>query len=137
MAAYQVIRRNGNNRFQHTATRRWLPVCQHHALSNLRFQHTATRRWLPKVPPVDLPKRDVSTHSHPKVAAILITASGSRLTFQHTATRRWLLFHIQFSPYCQEFQHTATRRWLLLEIQNHYDYKIVSTHSHPKVAALP
>ena len=35
------------------------------------FQHTATRRWLPIASYVSKAKKDVSTHSHPKVAALL------------------------------------------------------------------
>ena len=56
----------------------------------------------------------VSTHSHPKVAAM----------------------SIEQEPEVKKFQHTATRRWLR---QNHYITKLiifVSTHSHPKVAAF-
>ena len=100
------------------------------------FQHTATRRWLP--PPLK-PRSDpksfntqppeggclhhvemthalfsVSTHSHPKVAAFLISNNYNfNFAFQHTATRRWL--------------HGCR---LLRSI-----WQKVSTHSHPKVAA--
>ncbi len=35
------------------------------------------------------------------------------------------------------FQHTATRRWLATLEKTHHTFKIVSTHSHPKVAGLP
>ena len=35
-----------------------------------KFQHTATRRWLLKVKNKDRLEVDVSTHSHPKVAAL-------------------------------------------------------------------
>ena len=60
-------------------------------------------------------KRDVSTHSHPKVAAHLAQRYRSRQTaFQHTATRRWLhRYRSNPNPDCG----------------------VVSTHSHPKVAA--
>ena len=34
------------------------------------------------------------------------------------------------------FQHTATRRWLLLLNDMNIDSAKVSTHSHPKVAAI-
>ena len=55
--------------------------------------------------------------------------------FQHTATRRWLLGINMANRLDLSFQHTATRRWLLgmskYVVQNY----IVSTHSHPKVAA--
>ena len=55
----------------------------------------------------------VSTHSHPKVAAILYIPLYPAFWFQHTATRRWLLI----------------RRIDMSKIIE------VSTHSHPKVAA--
>ena len=35
------------------------------------------------------------------------------------------------------FQHTATRRWLLAKYEEYLAGTGVSTHSHPKVAALP
>ena len=122
-----------------------------------RFQHTATRRWLPRPaakkwprpcfntqppeggcadPPYWQAADYVSAHSHPKVAASLhtqrhavqhcfntqppeggCTASGSRraplASFQHTATRRWLLRRRFKNMVVIVFQHTATRRWLL------------------------
>ena len=80
------------------------------------------------------------------------------LLFQHTATRRWLLqpwffiavtrtgfntqppeggcyAHFGADGLAKLFQHTATRRWLLLlSALSALDY-LVSTHSHPKVAA--
>ena len=34
----------------------------------------------------------VSTHSHPKVAAKLKEAKDTAIMFQHTATRRWLQY---------------------------------------------
>ena len=57
----------------------------------------------------------VSTHSHPKVAAF------------------WdLVFLLLFV----RFQHTATRRWLRAADISADRINGVSTHSHPKVAAL-
>ena len=53
----------------------------------------------------------VSTHSHPKVAAPTSQTARLQMPFQHTATRRWLLV-LLFSK----------------------DLQQVSTHSHPKVA---
>ena len=99
-------------RFQHTATRRWLPDAELMQVLQAMFQHTATRRWLPAhsyqketlsgfntQPPEGgcdgkrsrsvSPK--VSTHSHPKVAALdKPNALPLKIQFQHTATRRWL-----------------------------------------------
>ena len=100
----------------------------------------------------------VSTHSHPKVAAVYALKILTFLMFQHTATRRWLLA-IDFIPNliissfntqppeggCKKshpkrmdivgFQHTATRRWLLCRDFAKIISQRVSTHSHPKVAA--
>ena len=122
--------------FQHTATRRWLQ--QDPVLIEYRqqFQHTATRRWLPIRQPAHRRIGAVSTHSHPKVAAICCAcvicsavvsthshpkvaatdAARRRLargTLQHTATRRWLRPTKTDKQGVKSFQHTATRRWLL------------------------
>ena len=121
--------------FQHTATRRWLHFYPTRRSRLKSFQHTATRRWL---------------LGH-------IVALCNRLWFQHTATRRWLLTYEQKPPPTKMFQHTATRRWLrssassnlmMLRFQHTATRRwlrralgeavgdgIVSTHSHPKVAA--
>ena len=99
----------------------------------------------------------VSTHSHPKVAATSPSLAYQDAMFQHTATRRWLLIHNKkgalicgfqhtatrrwlpqpFTPWrtLTKFQHTATRRWLLLDLPYPLVCRLVSTHSHPKVAA--
>ena len=55
--------------------------------------------------------------------------------FQHTATRRWLLKIKWLSALILKFQHTATRRWLRTELCQVLHPALVSTHSHPKVAA--
>ena len=101
--------------------------------------------------------RIVSTHSHPKVAALTGSAVAGGGEFQHTATRRWLLGISEPKAEDQQFQHTATRRWLL-SLRNSWfnpllfqhtatrrwllsnlrhcsPNTLVSTHSHPKVAA--
>ena len=44
-------------------------------------------------------------------------------------------FSSGFTPAFKRFQHTATRRWLLLSFLPFCLFQIVSTHSHPKVAA--
>ena len=78
----------------------------------------------------------VSTHSHPKVAAKQDYINVMYLLFQHTATRRWLQFSLFKSSFVWLFQHTATRRWLREKDFDVYIYdSVVSTHSHPKVAA--
>ena len=77
--------------------------------------------------------------------------------FQHTATRRWLLLTCGHLNHCasfntqppeggckkpknvyhlmMKFQHTATRRWLRKFFRLLTTIYLVSTHSHPKVAA--
>ena len=122
--------------FQHTATRRWLPIIifRPSAIS-MSFNTQPPEGGCVKLlePAHNLPCFNtqppeggcfanvyhngrvicVSTHSHPKVAAILI-----------------LILLILFM-----FQHTATRRWLL-QLDKHKIFRLaVSTHSHPKVAA--
>ena len=123
-----------------------------------RFQHTATRRWLLNNCVNRIFNFSVSTHSHPKVAAspgramfLLIGSFNTQppeggcdrqqlgvavsTEFQHTATRRWLQSPQLHQTHRLEFQHTATRRWLLGSIPAPNLLTIVSTHSHPKVAA--
>ena len=79
----------------------------------------------------------VSTHSPPKVAAIpIFRLSHLHSSFQHTATRRRLQFLFRVSIANTWFQHTATRRRLLMEIQWSRLFRMVSTHSHPKAAAV-
>ena len=78
----------------------------------------------------------VSTHSHPKVAARVVTLDRTITEFQHTATRRWLRRLEPEQAGDVGFQHTATRRWLQLATQDIAKALRVSTHSHPKVAAL-
>ena len=55
--------------------------------------------------------------------------------FQHTATRRWLHTGLVNAVTKNLFQHTATRRWLPRKKLKEEDELVVSTHSHPKVAA--
>ena len=83
------------------------------------------------------PQISVSTHSHPKVAAISFhykisfcccfntqpPEGGCKAKVSYNTARRW-------------FQHTATRRWLPLVGSVRDFMSFVSTHSHPKVAAL-
>ena len=76
--------------FQHTATRRWLLLNFMPSLRNFWFQHTATRRWLRFLNVLTSNRRNVSTHSHPKVAADALEEYYCVPKFQHTATRRWL-----------------------------------------------
>ena len=80
---------------------------------------------------------NVSTHSHPKVAAPKRLARRQiARAFQHTATRRWLRrLRVIFEP-SAKFQHTATRRWLPTRSARKLSMVEVSTHSHPKVAAI-
>ena len=79
----------------------------------------------------------VSTHSHPKVAALGMMVSCVTIKrFQHTATRRWLLKYSYQLVSDKQFQHTATRRWLPAARHNSSINCVVSTHSHPKVAAV-
>ena len=56
-------------KFQHTATRRWLQLTDQETASIKMFQHTATRRWLHQDCYMARAMLEVSTHSHPKVAA--------------------------------------------------------------------
>ena len=123
------------------------------------FQHTATRRWLPALFALHHRHDKVSTHSHPKVAACgdclfarciksfntqppeggcadKFSEFSHASLFQHTATRRWLLLSVERKKLEKTmFQHTATRRWLPVLNAGMKIAVLVSTHSHPKVAA--
>ena len=78
-------------KFQHTATRRWLP--EENGITFSQF--VVSTHSHPKVAACDELVPDgfggqVSTHSHPKVAALSNTCTQRLDLFQHTATRRWL-----------------------------------------------
>ena len=80
-------------------------------------------------------KNKVSTHSHPKVAASGSAFSRPNSTFQHTATRRWLQrrppdfrTRLRFNTQPPEGGCAGTFGAV--------DDVVVSTHSHPKVAAI-
>ena len=122
------------------------------------FQHTATRRWLLIRLICHSQSCNVSTHSHPKVAAF--NSSKISLTLGSFNTQppeggcrflpKWLPF-VNVSTHSHPkvaanlcsgililislFQHTATRRWLQGKCWCFYWRVKVSTHSHPKVAA--
>ena len=122
------------------------------------FQHTATRRWLLLTDDESIHTMQVSTHSHPKVAAIATVSVGDKdkvsthshpkvaakkkniiceitnvSTHSHPKVAAKMSYSIRLMML--KFQHTATRRWLpLLGVGSYFAQK-VSTHSHPKVAA--
>ena len=62
-------KRSSPAKFQHSATRRWLPATHFCAIFFGGFQHSATRRWLPTKSGNTMTFTAVSTLSHPKVAA--------------------------------------------------------------------
>ena len=106
--------KNHQATFQHTATRRWLPGalrCMQSFAPSFNTQPpeggctiAQSFNWAvdvsthshPKVAAARLPPRlmysvAVSTHSHPKVAAVIqVGVNQTVVVFQHTATRRWL-----------------------------------------------
>ena len=82
---------------------------------DLQFQHTATRRWLP--------------HPH---GAWIWQSQG----FNTQPPEGGCPILCCSRPKIMGFQHTATRRWLQRHRQEHRPAPFVSTHSHPKVAAL-
>ena len=123
--------------FQHTATRRWLPIFVHRIgvggivsthshpkvaarLSFLRSQYSR-----------------VSTHSHPKVAAQIGRERGANTGVSTHSHPKVAASGKQRYRGIGKFQHTATRRWLLDTETTGFYYDRVSTHSHPKVAATP
>ena len=72
----------------------------------------------------------------PEGGCVMLRRSGAPVcVFQHTATRRWLPGSNATFGQIALFQHTATRRWLRNLPLREAVKLIVSTHSHPKVAA--
>ena len=98
------------------------------------FQHTATRRWLPYLIGYFAHNKTVSTHSHPKVAALPQRENALRYKFQHTATRRWLLRAKVFAR-CKSGFNTQPPEGGCNTGHARKSPRSVSTHSHPKVAA--
>ena len=101
-------------RFQHTATRRWLPVdWSFNTCLCFAFQHTATRRWLQK-------NRGTAREFYCRFntqppeggCGMSLFLPVTDWKFQHTATRRWLQQSAMLKTLRAQFQHTATRRWL-------------------------
>ena len=101
------------------------------------FQHTATRRWLLNGFVYASCYGCVSTHSHPKVAAHRGRKhKNHQATFQHTATRRWLPGALRcMQSFAPSFNTQPPEGGCT--IAQSFNWAVdVSTHSHPKVAAL-
>ena len=101
--------------FQHTAARRRLQIKKKRKKLDRGFQHTAARRRLPpSVPGIAILRRRFNTQPHEGGCSIANLDVPRVVLFQHTAARRRLrfLFVIEFGAFN------------------------VSTHSHPKVAAI-
>ena len=58
--------------FQHTAARRRLAIHVSWLMTNRMFQHTAARRRLGTAKPYRQRLRQVSTHSRPKAAGVIL-----------------------------------------------------------------
>ena len=102
----------------------------------LSFQHTATRRWLPLFRDFYRLSGYVSTHSHPKVAAhVLYPVTHKFACFNTQPPEGGCVCLGSNSGLYGWFQHTATRRWLHMDYKTFLRPLVVSTHSHPKVAA--
>ena len=125
--------------FQHTATRRWLPIqylaarvaelVSTHSHPKVaapkasasanhaeQFQHTATRRWLPRYC-IRVASSVCFNTQPPEGGCLPIWLRPAQgYLFQHTATRRWLRIRRGLPCKHQGFQHTATRRWLLVPV---------------------
>ena len=144
--------------FQHTATRRRLLIQVKTCLARGEFQHTATRRRLLLIWFVKSTSKSVSTHSHPKAAAMFsLSISPPIIGFNTQPPEGGCSQSSVISPSIirvsthshpkaaakanirrwlpQTFQHTATRRRLHLLNRYGYHWVCVSTHSHPKAAA--
>ena len=144
--------------FQHTATRRWLDVRQSTAAfyravsthshpkvaaagrAGTRCTAYVSTHSHPKVAGCDLFDRDqlllVSTHSHPKVAVPRTTKLMMMDGFQHTATRRWLSASSAMAVKATCFNTQPPEGGWSSRPQPTKSLLPVSTHSHPKVAAV-
>ena len=80
-----------SKQFQHTATRRWLPIIGQEYIPTVRFQHTATRRWLPSTECAWCKSLYCFNTQPPEGGCRQGRSIYSKCHwFQHTATRRWL-----------------------------------------------
>ena len=78
----------------------------------------------------------VSTHSHPKVAAGVDGLGGLEyVRFNTQPPEGGCACLLHRAGFLRLFQHTATRRWLPYYLSHGEYSQPVSTHSHPKVAA--
>ena len=77
----------------------------------------------------------VSTHSHPKVAALNRALTDTPMEVSTHSHPKVAAFNFIGLINKSKFQHTATRRWLHLYMDHMEEQGFVSTHSHPKVAA--
>ena len=130
---YRVIRYKW---FQHTATRRWLLLTKIRVIISTLFQHTATRRWLLCLSHPSGLSEPVSTHSHPKVAASknkIIKQKYKCFNTQPpeggcTISYRKVTANMSFNTQPPEGGCLPNK----MQVAGMY---MVSTHSHPKVAA--
>ena len=102
------------------------------------FQHTAARRRLQPSIFVGDVRKQVSTHSHPKVAACgsPFISHFNYNSFNTQPPEGGCLYGKERADNLRKFQHTATRRWLPAgALLFRTLITTVSTHSHPKVAA--
>ena len=144
--------------FQHTATRRWLLNSPFGSSFKKLFQHTATRRWLPMSIYTPIIRYGCFNTQPPEGGCLRITSFSTAHDCFNTQPPEGGCFHkISKTLRGNQFQHTATRRWLLsthkpsaIELHcfntqppeggcalriNAFWVLLVSTHSHPKVAA--
>ena len=145
-------------KFQHTATRRWLLFKYRKVLILLMVSTHSHPKVAAAYRPRDSQYKNVSTHSHPKVAAYnalcdynLIRGFNTQppeggcnfpffkftfyRRFQHTATRRWLPGLFKTAISINGFNTQPPEGGCPIARTNFYCFRIVSTHSHPKVAA--
>ena len=121
--------------FQHTATRRWLHFLWVGGRNLMAFQHTATRRWLHKGNNFLVFTTNVSTHSHPKVAATVACITCKRYKrFNTQPPEGGCLLNFTNTCFICVSTHSHPKVAAGLSITKLYSLT-VSTHSHPKVAA--
>ena len=100
------------NMFQHSATRRWLPVAFTNSNCSARFNTQPPEGGCALFGIPDDPVKRFNTQPPEGGCSATLTQLNLCRLFQHSATRRWLLDRQSTEEHDKKFQHSATRRWL-------------------------
>ncbi len=101
-----------------------------------RFQHTAARRRLPTFTALDNAGKNVSTHSHPKVAALDYFSHNHKILTFNTQPPEGGCTNSRENGSCRYLStHSHPKVAAMGGLTRIGERSLLSTHSHPKVAA--